>query len=165
MKSREAPRSIQHSISVQQVGTETLVYDECSHRAFCLNESASVIWRVANGERGITEICAEASRELHSPVSEELVVFALRELHEVGLIEPSPTVGDGLSISRRVMLQRLGLGAAMLLPAIAIIVAPTAAQAYNGCVDCTSSQAVTAARKRQSAAKRAATPPPSSPQR
>ena len=39
----------------------------------------------------------------------------------------------------------------MLLPAVAAIVAPTAAQAYSGCVDCSDSQAARA-RKRQSAA-------------
>jgi hypothetical protein len=163
MKGLEAPRSIRQSISVQQVGTETLLYDERSHRAFCLNESSSVIWGLSNGERSIAEIRVAASTQLQAAVSEELVLFAIGELREAGLIEPSPTNGDRSSISRRVMLQRLGVGSAILLPAIAAIVAPTAAQAYNGCVDCTSSQAITAAKKRQSAAKRAATPPPSSP--
>jgi hypothetical protein len=165
MKSGQAPRRIQRGFSVQQVGSETLVYDDCRHRAYCLNESSSVIWRLADGERGIAEICMEASLELQTPVSEEFVVFAMEELRKAGLIEPSQTAGDGSSISRRVMLQRLGVAGALLLPAITSIVAPTAAQAYNGCVDCTSSQAITTAKKRQSAAKRAATPPPSSPQK
>ena len=54
-------------------------------------------------------------------------------------------------MSRRVLLQRLGVGGALLVPAVAAIVAPTAAQAYSGCVDCTSSvvPAQSNARKRQ----------------
>jgi hypothetical protein len=35
------------------------------------------------------------------------------------------------------MLARAGAGAFLMLPVIAVIAAPKAAQAYTGCVDCT----------------------------
>jgi hypothetical protein len=136
------------------------VYHEGRHEAFCLNESSSVIWKLANGERTVAQIGSEASIQLKTPVSEDLVVYAIGELREDGLIEPSPTGHIGPAISRRAVLQRLGVGGAMLLPVVAAIVAPTAAQAYSGCFDCTSSQAVRTKRK-QRAAKPAVTPPPS----
>jgi hypothetical protein len=137
-------------LSIQQIGTETLVYDERRHLAFCLNGSSSVIWHLANGERSIAQISQAASLELGTPISEELVSFALKELQKDGLVRPTPVAAAAKTISRRAMLQRLGAGGAMFLPIVSAIVAPTAAQAYGGCVDCSSSQAARA--KRQKAA-------------
>lgn len=150
MTHRDAPCRIREYISIQQIGTETLVYDERRHVAFCLNESSSVIWHLANGEHSIAQIIQAASLELKTPVSEELVLFALKELQRDGLVQPTPVAAAAKTISRRAMLQRLGAGGAILLPIISAIVAPTAAQAYGGCVDCSSSQAARA--KRQKAA-------------
>ena len=142
----QAPRRILNDISVQQIGTEVLVYDPRRHKAFCLNPSSSVIWRLADGMHTIAEISAAASAELGAPVSEEFVIFALEELRQDGLIEPTPNAEPMSSISRRALLQKLGAGGAMLLPAIAAIVAPTAAQAYSGCVDCSATPSRTPAR-------------------
>ena len=146
-------------ITTQKIGDETLVYDERRHMAFCLNPSMSAVWRLADGERTAETIALEASRELGVEIGEELVTYALGELRENGLFEaatryqpeakgggmPSQvetslrTVADRM-LSRRSMLARLS--AAALLPVVASILAPTAAQAYSGCVDCSSSQAV-----------------------
>ena len=147
----EAPRSIQSRVSSQRVGAETLVYDESRHQAFCLNQSSSVIWRLANGERTLAEIRAAASLELETLVSEEFVLFALDELRRDGLVEPLMTAKDRPTISRRILLQRLGAGSALLLPAVASIIAPTAAQAYSGCVDCSVTPAGRAAKAQASA--------------
>jgi hypothetical protein len=136
MTNDKAPRSLQQHISVQQVGLETLVYDEIRHKAFCLNESSSVIWRLADGERTVAQIRVAASLQLGCEVSDEFVLFALEELRRDGLVEPPSIVGAEAAISRRVMLQRLGIGGALLLPIIAAVVAPPAALAYSGCVDC-----------------------------
>jgi hypothetical protein len=115
---------------------ETLVYDELRHKAFCLNESSSVIWRLANGERTIAAMSAAASLQLGTQVSEEFVLFALEQLRRDGLIEPSIIAEAGPTISRRAILRTLGVSGALLLPMIAAVIAPPAAQAYNGCVDC-----------------------------
>jgi hypothetical protein len=168
MKSPEAPRRIQQELSVQQIATETLVYDERRHRAYCLNESSSVIWRLADGERTVAEMREAASEELKTPVSEEFVLYALEELRRDGLME-SRVDEVRTVISRRALLQRLGVGGALLLPAIASIIAPTAAQAYSGCVDCTSSTPSRAARARRLQQSRQSNPGispiPSSPQK
>jgi DNA-binding transcriptional ArsR family regulator len=136
MRNQEAPCRIHRHISTQQVGSETLVYDELRHRAFCLNASSSVIWNLCDGERTIAEMSAAASRALGTPVSEDLVRFALEELRRDGLVELRPEVESGPAMSRRAILQSLGVGGALLLPAVAAIMAPTAAQAQSGCVDC-----------------------------
>jgi hypothetical protein len=146
MKNDEAPRSLQRHISVQQVGVETLVYDELRHKAFCLNESSSVIWRLADGERTVAQIRAAASLQLRSEVSDEFVLFALAELSRDGLIESFSIAEADPAISRRVMLQQLGVSGALMVPMIAAIMAPIATQSYNGCVDCSA----TPARRRRS---------------
>lgn len=135
MTNREVPHRVRNRVSIQQVARETLVYDEQRHKAFCLNETSSVIWRLVDGERTVAQIGVAATVELNTPVAEEVVSFALEELRRNGLIvSPAAPV-----VSRRVALRRLGVGGALLLPAVAAIVAPTAAQAYSGCVDCTPS--------------------------
>jgi hypothetical protein len=134
-------------MSVQQVGTETLVYDERRHRAFCLNESSSIVWNLADGKRNFARICEEASATLGVAVSEELVMFALDQLQSDGLLEELTV--DTPAISRRALLQRLGMAGALLLPAVASIMAPTAAQAYSGCFDCSSVAPSRAARARR----------------
>jgi len=136
MNNPEAPRCTRQRVSIRQIGTETLVYDEGRHTAYCLNQSSAVIWKLANGDRSIDQIRAAAALELDAPVSTELVLFAVDALRADGLIEPSASAAVAPAVSRRSMLQTLGMGGALLLPAIAAVVAPTAAQAYGGCVDC-----------------------------
>jgi len=152
MTSPQAPRRIQEEISVQQVGTETLVYDERRHKAFCLNQSSSVIWRLCDGHHTIAQIAAAASSELSTSLSEEFVVFAVEELRADGLIEPSSAVEPRQNVSRRAVLQSLGAGGALLLPAVAAIFTPTAAQAYSGCFDCDDVKRAEAARRARAAA-------------
>ncbi len=148
MTDQRMPQRITHEVSVHQIGRETLVYDGVRHRAFCLNESSGVVWRLANGTQTIAEIVAAASAELGTDVSEQLVRIVLNALRSDGLIEASWESEVQRRLSRRVMLQQLGTGGALLLPVIAAIAAPTAAQAYSGCVDCDTSQ-VRAARARR----------------
>jgi len=148
MTSQQMPRGIQRQISVQRIGRETLVYDGVRHSAFCLNESSGVVWRLADGTRTIAEIGAEAGVELGVEVSEELARFILDELRGDGLMEGWGEGEELVGISRRAMLERLGVGGAMLLPVIAAMVAPTAAEAYSGCVDCDTSQARAAKARR-----------------
>jgi len=148
MKNPEAPSRVLLHLSIQQAGTETLVYDERRHKAFCLNRSSSAIWNLADGEHTIAEIGALASLQLETSVTEEFVLFALEDLRREGLIEPSATTEVVPAVSRRAMLQKLGVGGAMLLPAVAAILAPTAAQAQSGCFDCGDARANQLARAR-----------------
>jgi hypothetical protein len=150
MNDRALPRRMQESVSIQPIGTESLVYDERRHMAFCLNESSSAIWLLADGQHTVAQISVAASVQLNAPVSEDLVLFAIAELRRDGLMEPSTVAESVPALSRRAMLRRLGVSGALLLPMIAAVLAPTAAQAYNGCVDCSSSRA-SKARRRQAA--------------
>lgn len=137
------PSARREQITVQAVGDETLLYDERRHMAFCLNATASAVWRLADGARTIAEIGAAASAEMSRDICEDVVRVALHDLRSNGLLaedegDPSGDAAEAATqlVSRRKMLARLGIGAAALLPVVASIIAPTAAQAYSGCVDC-----------------------------
>jgi hypothetical protein len=135
------PRSLKHDLSIQQVGDETLVYDERRHQAFCLNQVSSAVWAHCDGTKSVEQIVAALRIQLAQPVTEEIVRLALSQMEENGLLEPSVNshIDANLAavspISRRSMMTRVGAGAVMMLPAIAAVMAPKPAQAYNGGVD------------------------------
>jgi len=141
MDQHDRPRRLSQGVSIQQAGDETLIYDERRHLAFCLNRISSAVWARCDGARTAAEIAAAIQSESAQPVTEEIVSLALAQLEQNGLLEAkaysfseADAVAPG-AISRRSMMTRLAYGSAMLLPAIAMIAAPKAAQAYNGGVD------------------------------
>ncbi len=93
MRHNQRPRSIHEHISTQQVGQELLVYDETSHKAFCLNATSAAVWKRCDGTHTIRQIASGATLELAAPVTEEIVSFALSELRADGLVEAGDLSG------------------------------------------------------------------------
>jgi hypothetical protein len=134
MTSTLRPRNIQcDRITIQEVETETLIYDERSHKAWCLNRSSASIWRLCDGNRSVKQIAVEASMELGAFVSEDLVLITTEELLEKGLLLPDTFEPATQNLSRRELIGRVGLTAAALLPVIAVLSAPPA-EAQSGSV-------------------------------
>ena len=114
----------------EETGGEMLVYNLERHRVHCLNDTAVRIWKLCTGRRTINQIAAELPMALH-PRSRELVVRnAIGQLTRLGLIEAND---DAPNISRRELAKRIGIGAAaaVALPLVTTIVAPTPAYAAN----------------------------------
>jgi hypothetical protein len=133
MTSSLQPRSISSDrIIAKEIETETLLYDERTHRAWCLNRSSACIWRLCDGRRTVQQIADAAGSELGSAVSEDLVLLALAELREKELLEESSAAMLPDDMSRRAMIGRAGIAAVALLPVIAAITAPTAAAQLGG---------------------------------
>jgi len=122
----------------QQVGPETLVYNERTHQAFCLNPVTAQVWKLLGRGLTLAEISAAASLALGTPVTEDAALFALAELRRNRLLEPEPepVLAARPVPTRRQLMRQIGAGALVMLPAVAVIMAPKAAQAYNGCVNC-----------------------------
>ena len=134
MTSTLRPRSVQgDQITVQDVETETLLYDERTHKAWCLNRSSACVWRQCNGQNTVEQIAALVATELGSPVTEDLVLLTLDELREKGLLEADTAEVLPQGISRREMMGKIGLTAAALLPVVAALTAPPA-MAQSGSV-------------------------------
>jgi hypothetical protein len=120
---------------VNELPDEVLVYDLTRHKAHCLNQTAAQIWHLCDGRRTVPEIARRLAQELDKPVEEEVVWLALGQLSKSRLLEQELSRPDATSrLSRRAAVRRLGLGAALALPVVISIVAPTAVMAATGCI-------------------------------
>jgi hypothetical protein len=133
MTSTVHPRNILgHHVTLQEVESETLIYDESSHKAWCLNRSSACIWRLCDGRTSVEQIAAKASIELGSPVNDELVLLTLTELREQALLEADSFHHAPGGLTRREVIGRAGMAAVALLPVIAALAVPPAASALSG---------------------------------
>lgn len=123
MTSTLRPRKLQGDrIILREIEGEVLVYDERTHRVWCLNPSSACIWQLCDGRNTVEDIAAGAAKALGPAVNESLVLLTLDELGEKGLLEAGIVEG----VSRREALGKIGLATAALLPVIAAIAAPPA---------------------------------------
>jgi hypothetical protein len=120
----------------EELDDELLVYDEQRHTACRLNRTAALVWQHADGERSIAQLVELLQVEVES-ADEDLVLVTLDRLYEQGLIE-SGYAGrdpDEARLSRRRFIRKVGVvgTAALALPVVQNVVAPTAAAAQSVC--------------------------------
>ncbi|MEZ5347214.1 MAG: PqqD family protein [Pyrinomonadaceae bacterium] len=121
------------NVVVQDFGSEVLVYDLQTNKAFCLNETSALVYRLCDGSRTPAEISVAISAELNVPVSEELVNLALFDLDKNDLLENENTFPVNFSgLSRRDAVKTIGFASMIALPIVSSIVAPNAASAQSG---------------------------------
>lgn len=121
-----SPVARTEALIVKEVDGETLVYDLKTDKAHCLNETAALVWKNCDGHSNVSEIAEVLSSESNSSIKEDLVWLALDQLQKSKLLEETPAKPVHLfGMTRRQMVARLGI-AAVALPAIVAIVAPTA---------------------------------------
>jgi len=115
---------------IDDLPNEVLVYDLERDQAHCLNRTAALVWRACDGDTGAPEIARRLRVELDAPFNEELVWMALDQLEKQHLLEHAIAVPSQFThLSRRQMIRNLGLAAAIAVPVVTSIVAPTAVQA------------------------------------
>ncbi len=123
------PRARRQQLVIQELPDELLVYDSDRYQGHCLNRLAASIWKQCDGQTAPAEIARRVSVAMDAPVTEEMVWHALYQLAEFHLLDESePLVVAAAPISRRELMVRLG-SAALVLPLVTSIVAPSAAQA------------------------------------
>jgi hypothetical protein len=127
------PQKQDSGLSTQQVGSETVVFNESTGKVVCLNRIAAAVWELCDGRTSIAAIAQLTSEQLDAPVTEDLVNFALRELQKQKLIEEQKLISSPV-LTRRSLVQRLGKSVAILLPIVAAVAIPKKAHAYAGCV-------------------------------
>jgi hypothetical protein len=127
-------RRSQHLV-IQMVGDDTLIYDEGTHRAVCLNRMSSAIWSRCDGQHSAADMANALTRELETPVSQSIVLLALEELRANHLIEAAgaPATPAAPGATRRDLIIQLGTSAGLLIPIISAITVPKAsAQMISG---------------------------------
>jgi hypothetical protein len=128
------PRSRVEQLVIQEMPEETLVYDLDRHKAHCLNEAASVVWRHCDGATSAGEVARMLHEQTGLPADERIVWLAVGDLRKARLLDgPVATSSPAVSTGRREALKRIGLvgGLAAALPIISSIVAPTAVSAVT----------------------------------
>ncbi|HYV07894.1 MAG TPA: PqqD family protein [Blastocatellia bacterium] len=131
-KDHFTPKARQEGLVVQELADEVLVYDNKRFKAHCLNQTAALVWQHCDGKTSTKDIALALEKKSGSSVSEEVVWLALSQLGKSHLLTGRviPPAG-GAGISRREVIRRVGIAAAVGLPVVTSIVAPKAAQAAN----------------------------------
>jgi len=117
------------NLVVQDVANESLVYDESSHEAHCLNKTAALVWRHCDGRTTVDEMVAILHRSLGTPNDSAVVELALEQLQTAGLVNERVVSFTGQpNMARRRLLSRLSVaGMAMALaPLVTSIMTRTA---------------------------------------
>jgi hypothetical protein len=127
----ERPRARTEGLVIKALPDEVLVHDLARHRTHCLNGPAAAVWRLCDGQRTPGEIARQLGQAPEARWSDEAVRLALDELGRAHLLTDGLTGRpDAGGVTRRQMLQRLAAAAAVV-PTVATIVAPRAAQAQS----------------------------------
>ncbi|HEX8636818.1 MAG TPA: PqqD family protein [Pyrinomonadaceae bacterium] len=123
------PKSLQKDLVIQELEDEVLIYDLRKNKAHCLNHTAAFVWQHADGETPVKQIAHLLQRKLRTPVDESVVWFALEQLAKEGLLENKIAAPQMFAeMNRRTLITTLGKSAAVAIPMIFAITAPTAAQ-------------------------------------
>jgi hypothetical protein len=127
-----APEARQDQLVVKELAGETLIYDERAHKAHCLNQTAAFVWKHCDGCTNVAQIARLLEKQMKTAVSEQVVWFALRQLENSRLLKESvPSPAPASRMTRRELVRNLGIAAAITVPLVTSIVAPTATEAQT----------------------------------
>ena len=124
------PHARTKDLVIRELGDETLIYDLANDRAHCLNETAAFVWKSCDGKTTAAKTAREMARVLGVPSDTSVVSLALEELRRINLLENYKKPSNERSVSRRDLMLKYA-PAALALPVIMSISAPTAAQAAS----------------------------------
>jgi hypothetical protein len=121
------------NLLTQSVGNELVIYDQSRHRVHRLNETAAAIWNGCDGKTTITDLATLLPSELEA--TPDVVWMALDKLGKAHLLESNVELPSEVADpARRTWMRRMAFagGAALLLPVVASMSAPTPAMAQSG---------------------------------
>jgi hypothetical protein len=122
------PAARTESVLVEELGTETVVYDVQRREAHALAPIAAAVFASCDGHRSVPELARLASERISDVVTDEQVWDALVELERCELLQ-EPTGGG---ISRRQVIKGASI-AAVAAPLITSLAMPSVALATQSC--------------------------------
>jgi hypothetical protein len=128
--SESYPKSRRRGLRTEMLLDELLVYDLSKQKAYCLNAAAMAVYELADGTRTVEEIAHHLALRSELPADADLVRFTLEQLDRQGLLETNGGFFGAAAPTRRQLLARLGVAAAVL-PAILSISLPRPAAAQS----------------------------------
>lgn len=129
------PLARSSDLVIEDSGEELLVYDQRKDIAHRLNATAATVWRHCDGARTVEQLVDVLHESVGELADEDLVMISLDQLAEAGLLEEAPErAAEEARLSRRRFIRKVGVvgSAAMVLPVVHSIVAPTPASAQSG---------------------------------
>lgn len=118
------PKARSNNFVVQETANELLVYDLITNKAFCLNETAAIIFNACDGETSFNEI-----NRRHN-FTDELIFLTLDSLKTENLLDENfHSPFD--RVKRREVIKKIGLATMMALPLISSVIAPKAVNAQS----------------------------------
>jgi hypothetical protein len=115
-------------IVIQEVDQEILIYDLKNNKAFCLNETSSIIFQACSKKTSFDEL-----KRKHK-FSEDIIFLALDELRRENLLAENQQYNSPFAgMSRREAIRKVAFASVAALPVIAFLVAPTAVMSASAC--------------------------------
>ena len=128
---RVAPHAREEGLVIQELPNELLIYDVSRNKAHCLNQTAAFIWKRCDGKTTVPEIAARLRKEFDAQDGEALVWLALEQMEKSDLLR-GRIARSSNTMSRREVMRKAGLAAAVSIPLVTSILAP-AAKAQASC--------------------------------
>lgn len=124
------PTARKEGLLVRELDDDLLVYDLHRHKAHCLNTSAALVWRQCDGQTRVSEITRAIQSASRGSLDDDAVWFAIKQLKRAHLIDGATARESGSpTLSRRELIKKVGIAAAVALPLVTSIVAPRAVEA------------------------------------
>jgi len=121
-----SPLARTESLIIKELADETLIYDTQRDKAHCLNSTAALVWKNCDGKRSVNDLRELIEKDAGVAVPEEMVWLALDQLENFDLLAKAPSKPASLTgMNRRTLVKRIGF-AAVALPVILSIAAPSA---------------------------------------
>ena len=129
------PLARKDGLVIEELDGETLIYDTERDKAHCLNSAAARIWRCCDGRHTLADIMDDFAGDMQVEVAREVVSDCVARFSRAHLLEQdSLPFKENLVLYRRNLLKKIGIAAAsaaIVLPLITSIVAPTPAAAAS----------------------------------
>ena len=126
------PKAREDKIVVQEISDELVIYDLQRDRVHTLNPTAAFVWQHCDGKTSTSELASKLQDRFDTPHADDLLWLGLDRLEKANLLESEVTSAVNVKITRRQVLQKIGVSVVML-PVVASIVAPTAQAASSDC--------------------------------
>lgn len=124
--SDQSPKARKDRLIVKDLPDETLIYDLDNDKAHCLNNTAALVWSHCDGQSSVSEIAQSLTTHTKTKVDDAVVWLALDQLQKFSLLEAMPDKPAQLAgMNRRELVRNVGF-AALALPIIISIAAPSA---------------------------------------
>ena len=120
------PLARKNGIFAENLPEEVVLYDKTDDKVHCLSKTAAAVWENSDGRKTVDELRRVVEAKAGTPVDRKLVVQALGELEEAGLMEAgSGMVPKAEMPSRRAAVGKMVMAGSALVATI-VAAAPKA---------------------------------------